>query len=181
MDRPKDEIQHEWHVAINQYHYGENFVKINKPQSWMYDAKNIADEVPRLSHLFRNERLGKLPKVHRQCSQSKPEEVIDNHLSCCLGVKCKECPYLLALEATNVSRERVDEIKAWTCVTHILTEKAKNPNSIDTSEGFILTTDDKMFWENLYSSLSFQDSDCICPADGHSELCPIHKVNSSPR
>ena len=22
---------------------------------------------------------------------------------------------------------------------------------------------------------------CICPADGHSEQCPVHKVNSSPR
>jgi hypothetical protein len=22
---------------------------------------------------------------------------------------------------------------------------------------------------------------CLCPADGHSELCPIHRVNSSPR
>lgn len=22
---------------------------------------------------------------------------------------------------------------------------------------------------------------CICPSDGHSELCPIHKRNSSPR
>lgn len=22
---------------------------------------------------------------------------------------------------------------------------------------------------------------CLCPADGHSEVCPIHRVNSSPR
>lgn len=26
-----------------------------------------------------------------------------------------------------------------------------------------------------------KDPDCCCPADGHSELCPVHKVNSSPR
>ena len=69
-------------------------------------------------------------------------------------MKCKECPFLLAIEGTNVSREMVDEIKAWTCATHILTEKAKKPMSFDDSEGFIVTVDDKMYWQNVYESLS---------------------------
>ncbi len=35
----------------------------------------------------------------------------------------------------------------------------------------------------LREQLSPQDEPlvCLCPADGHSELCPIHRVNSSPR
>ena len=34
----------------------------------------------------------------------------------------------------------------------------------------------------LSEQLSVDDEPrCICPADGHSELCLIHKVNSSPR
>lgn len=34
-----------------------------------------------------------------------------------------------------------------------------------------MTEEQKEFWL----------SKCICPADGHSELCPVHKFNSSPR
>ena len=49
MERPNRDVQHEWHVAINQYHYGENFKRINKYTPWMYDAKTIADEIPRLN------------------------------------------------------------------------------------------------------------------------------------
>ena len=155
MERPNKDVLHEWHVAINQYHYGENFKRINEYQRFLYDAKNIADEIPRMSMLFKAEREGTLTKIHQQCSHSEPEQVIDNHLSCCLGVKCKECPFLLALEGTNVSREHVDEIKAWTCAAHILSEKATK--MIDDSEGFIFTVDDKMFWQNVYRSLSQSD------------------------
>lgn len=155
MNRPDHNVINEWHVAINQYHYGEGFKRINENQSWMYDAKNIADEVPRLTMLFKSEREGTLPQIHQQCSRSEPEKIVDNHLSCCLGVKCKECPFLLALEGTNVSRENVDEIKAWTCVTHILSEKGKR--MIDDTEGYVLTEDDKMYWQNVYESLSHTD------------------------
>jgi hypothetical protein len=154
VNRPDERFVHEWHVAINQYHYGENYKKVNEYQSWLYDAKTIADEVPRLVMLFKAERLGELPQVHQQCSRSEVEQVKSNHLSCCMGVKCKECPFLLALEGSNVSLESLDEIKAWTCVTHILTEKAKNPMSFDDSEGFIVTEDDKMYWQHVYKSLS---------------------------
>ncbi len=157
MNRPNRDVLQEWHVAINQYHYGDNFKRINEYQHFLYDAKNMSDEIPRMSILFKAERLGELPKIHRQCSHSEPEQVIDNHLSCCLGVKCKECPFLLALEGANVSRENVDEIKAWTCAAHILSEKSKR--MIDDGEGYILTVDDKMYWQNVYRSLSRSDDE----------------------
>lgn len=31
------------------------------------------------------------------------------------------------------------------------------------------------------SEIDYFGEKCLCPADGHSELCPIHKINSSPR
>lgn len=157
MNRPNDKLLQEWHVAINQYHYGENFKQIHERQPWLYDAKTMADEVPRMAMLFQAEREGTLPKIHRQCSHAEPEEVVDNHLSCCLGVKCRECPFLLAMEGTNVSRENVDIIKAWTCAAHIMRETSKR--MIDTSEGYILTEDDKMYWQNVYRSLSQADEE----------------------
>lgn len=145
MERPDRNIQHEWHVMINQF---------NERKPWMYDAMTIADEIPRMTMLFKMERLGELPNVHQQCSHSDPEPIKDNHLTCCLGKKCKECPYILALESASISREVVDEMKAWTCAVHIISEKAKNPNSFDDSEGFILTVDDMMYWQRVYESLS---------------------------
>ena len=154
MRRLDHDMQYEWHVAINVFNSNKNPADW---QSWLYDAKQIADEVPRLAMLFAAERLEQLPEIHQQCSQSTPEPVNDNHLTCCMGVKCKECPFLLALEKAQVTPEQLDEIKAWTCATHIIRESAAHPNSFDTSEGYILTEDDKMFWSNVYESLSSGD------------------------
>lgn len=149
MERQNHSFIHSWHRVINEFHkdkIGKNW------QGWMYDAKDIADEVPRSSNLFGLERKGELPKIHQQCSHSLPEPVIDNHLSCCLGVECRKCEMLMALDKAAMEPEQIDEIKAWTCIAHILTEKGKR-EFIDTSEGYILTTDDKMYWETVYSHL----------------------------
>ncbi len=150
MDRPDHDRQHEWHVAINQFNTDPNNF-----QHWMYDAKRMSDEIPRLAILFRLERNAQLPDVHQQCSHASQEPVVDNHLTYCLGVKCKECPFLLALGKAKLQPEGIDEIKAWTCAAHILSEK-KN-RSFDDSEGYILTVDDRMFWDNVYESLATPD------------------------
>lgn len=149
MERPKRAFIHQWHVAINKHNHPLE-VKDWKDRKWMYDAKQIADEQPRLVILFKMERDGTLPTAHQQCSRSEPEPVVDNHLTCCLGVKCKECPVLLSLEAMAAAPEEIDVAKSWTCVAHILTQD----QMIDTSEGYIMTEDDKMYWQNVYSSLS---------------------------
>lgn len=36
-------------------------------------------------------------------------------------------------------------------------------------------------WEKVTNEGCPIHGKCLCPEDGHSELCPIHKVNSSPR
>lgn len=45
--------------------------------------------------------------------------------------------------------EDKDLAKAWTCAGHIVTEGGDTAN-----EGFVLTVDDRMYWDNVYHSLS---------------------------
>lgn len=149
MDRLKYPLDHEWHVAIN--HYSYELRKVNRPhESFMYEAKKAADEVPRLIALFKAERDGKLRKTHKQCSQQESALVEDNHLTCCLGVKCRECPFLLALDKIDRCKdEDIDTAKAWTCATHIVSKGGDFMG-----EGYILTVDDRMFWDNVHQSLA---------------------------
>lgn len=153
MALTRDEI-HNWHVAINRATDDLGLRPGADGEggwpSFMYEAKDAYQEVPRLALLFRREREGQLPVVHRQCSRS-PEETIPggNFLSCCLGVKCGECKYLLALDKAEVAPEARDEMKAWTCAAHILMQGGDQMN-----EGYILTTDDRMYWDNVYAGLA---------------------------
>lgn len=146
MERTDSRINHAWHVAINRFAEGKHGK--DRP-SWLYTAKEVADEVPRLAYLFERERTGNLPKIHKQCSCCAPVEVPENHLTCCLGKKCKECPFLLALEKAEMPPEAIDKAKAWTCATHIV----QNGGDM-AGEGFLMTVDDRMYWDNVYESLA---------------------------
>lgn len=138
---------YQWHYALNAHSVD------HAKKRFMYEAKHVAEEVNRLPLLFKAEREKTLPQKHRQCSHSAPEDVPDNHLTCCLGVKCKECGFLRALEEKEYSSPDVlDQIKAFTCVTHIVAEGGDVAR-----EGYILTTDDRMYWDNVYASLAAGD------------------------
>ena len=153
MKRLDDRVSHEWHVAINQHHDGK--MGTGEWKNWMYEAKSLADEVPRLTMLFERERLGNLPDTFKACSFSESEPVPDNHLQCCLGVVCRDCDALKALDTAKLTPEQIDAAKAWTCAAHILSTEG----FIDTSEGYILTADDRMYWDRVYQSLSAGDED----------------------
>lgn len=146
LSRLDHSFGHEWHVAINKHH--EPFGKVEH-QSWMYEAKDMADEVPRMTLLFARERKSELPALHQQCSQSEVVPIQNNHLSCCLGVECRKCEFLLSIEKAKLSPEQIDVAKAWTCATHIIRSGGDVAR-----EGFLLTTGDRMFWDNLYQSLA---------------------------
>jgi hypothetical protein len=148
MERLGHKISHEWHVAINKV------AKVGDPNwpHFMYEAKTLADEVPRLAVLFKMEREKKLPQIHKQCSMSAPEPIKENHLSCCLGKKCAECPYLLALDAAKLEPEQIDTAKAWTCASHILSKGGDTAG-----EGYLMTVDDRMYWDNVYPNLAAGD------------------------
>ncbi len=144
MERLNHKLSHRWHVAINQYHDNK---KHGDWKKFMYEAKTLADEVPRLVLLFEREREGRNPTQHQQCSRSQSVPVVDNHLSCCLGVQCRECPELLALEKIrDVTPEEIDVAKAWTCAAHIVSEGGDR-----SGEGYLMTVDDRMFWDNAIS------------------------------
>lgn len=151
MERLNEQMHYEWHVAVNG-HANKCLAAGNEWDQirFIYDAKMMADEVPRMAMLFRQERDGALPQVHQQCSMQPTVPVQDNHLTCCKGVKTRECPHLLALEAIeNCTPGDVDVAKAWTCAAHIVSTGGDTMN-----EGYLLRVDDRMFWDNVYDSLS---------------------------
>ena len=151
MERNKYPLNHEWHVAVNRH--SDEWRKEGKEWSamrFMYEAKTMADEVPRMAMLFKAERESALPQTHQQCSMQAPVPVKDNHLTCCNGMKTRECPHLLALEKIErCTPEDVDTAKAWTCAAHIVSEGGDFGG-----EGYLLRVDDRMFWDNVYDSLA---------------------------
>lgn len=163
-DTPRRDRDHAWHVAINQFHWPKDGT--NRPDwdahRFMYEAKTASQEVPRLEYLFKKARTGQLPQTHRQCSRSEPEPLpTPNELTCCLGVKCATCPMLLALERIEGDPEDIDRAKAWTCATHIISEGGDAA-----AEGYVLTTDDRMFWDRVYESMATPNPDDQEPANG---------------
>ena len=150
MERLQYPLNHEWHVAVNRH--SNEWHKADKEwgeMRFMYEAKSMADEVPRMVMLFRQERENALPQTHQQCSMQAPVPVKDNHLSCCKGVKTRECPHLLALEKIErCTPADVDTAKAWTCAAHIASTGGDIMN-----EGFLLRVDDRMFWDNVHANL----------------------------
>jgi hypothetical protein len=156
MNRLDHTVYHAWHVALNDANFTPG-AGMDTYRHWMYDAKHLADEVPRLTYLFARERKGEMANSHKQCSHSQAEPIIDNHLTCCLGVECRKCEHLSALDKAQLTPEQIDECKAWTCAAHILTECGAHPNQYDTSEGFVKTTSDTMYWERVYASLASVD------------------------
>lgn len=121
------QVEHSWHTAINDF---VQTVTDKDWRPWMYEAKTIADELPRLTYLFELERVGK-----------------GDHLTCCLGVKCKTCPELVALEKmVNVTVEQIDTVKAWTCISHVMSKGGDVMR-----EGYVLTENDRKFWDKVYS------------------------------
>lgn len=155
MNRLQYPLDQEWHVAVNRH--SDDWRKNGKEYGamrFMYDAKKMADEVPRMVMLFRQERENALPQTHQQCSMQPPVPVKDNHLTCCKGVKTRECAHLLALEKiARCTPDDVDTAKAWTCAAHIVSTGGDVMN-----EGFLLCVDDRMFWNSVYANLERDES-----------------------
>lgn len=112
----------DWHAALNRYNDARHAA--NEPYlGWMYTAKMVSDEVPRMILLFEQERAG-MPQRWKMCGhEAEFTQLHDNHLRCALGQSCRSCPHLQAIEShPGMTNEAKDEAKAWTCATHILLE-----------------------------------------------------------
>lgn len=124
-----------WHQTINAFQTEQRYDPNNR---FMYLAKDLYIEVPRMSRVFHRDQLLNG----------------DMKLKCCLGVVCVDCPQLKALEQSGLTHGEIAHIKAWTCATHIVS------NGGDLmGEGFITAADDRQFWEGVYTSLSDMDEE----------------------
>jgi hypothetical protein len=108
---------HAWHVGINAFAEDQHIhgVKFESYQ-WLYNARNAAEEVYRLMHLFESDRK------------------TDTVLICDFGTRCRECLVLKHIETKmlavganpklgrEIEHSDIDAAKAWTCITHILTQ-----------------------------------------------------------
>ena len=150
----------EWHRAIN------SFDVEHSAKRFMYTAKMISNEVPRMILLFERERKG-LPETYKMCAHDPrpPTDLPDNHLKCTLGKQTRNCPYLACIESNEaMTDEAKDEAKAWTCATHILLE-SKPDRYFD---GLLYDKSDEAFDHQLMESLSLEppEEPAACDHDG---------------
>jgi len=137
----------EWHRALN----GEGID--DQAPHWMYTAKMISDEVPRMILLFEYERTGRLGSSYKMCGHDpRPATLLpDNHLYCALGKQCRKCPFLARIEANErMTPEAKDEAKAWTCATHVLLERKPE----DYMETILRDKSDDAFESRLVASFA---------------------------
>lgn len=148
---------HNWHAAINNYSDNERIAERDYPH-WMYTAKMVSDEVPRMILLFERERQHKLGNSYKMCAHDpRPATPLpDNHLRCVLGQECRKCPHLSAIkEQKNMTPEAKDEAMAWTCATHIMLESKLNSYF----ETFLHDKSDAAFDERLADSISAEHNE----------------------
>lgn len=145
---------HNQHTRINKLSSELGYSEVR----FMYTAKDLPGEIERMKSQHRRERLGTLPNQFVKCAtfQSPAVPIENNYLQCALGVKCKECKYLKAIdEVQTADPSLIDEMKAYTCATHIVQQIATK--QYDMSEGFLQDKEDRMYWQNLYKSLAMSE------------------------
>lgn len=168
MTRDVAQVWHEWFNSEKDH------------DTTKYSFKEMLLELARLPLLFKAHREGKLPKVHQQCSVSAPVAIKNDKLTCCLGKNVDECPILKSLDGyfaqrrkfyTSITEDEMDGVRAATCCQHILRESEMGrKHTFDTSEGYVLTESDRMYWDNVYRNLAGPEPDPLtggheCPSD----------------
>jgi hypothetical protein len=104
-----------WHQGINRYADQQRKAGVDYDDyHWLYDAKHGAHEAYRLIYLWEADRK------------------TDTGLVCALGIRCRDCGILKAIETAMVTERDnprwprdledadIDAAKAWTCIAHIL-------------------------------------------------------------
>src|SRR3546814_6213184 len=110
-----------WHNGINSFSDTERKAGREWPR-WLYQIKSAAYEVFRLQYLW------------------AADSEKDTGLQCALGKRCRDCPILQHIEQAMEDRRTkpmgilppreiydtdIDAAKTWTCIGHILSEKAE--------------------------------------------------------
>lgn len=181
-------LEHIWHVWINKRQDAER--KANpehKHEHSLYEFKSMLEFLSYGKNVIRDAFENKLPTIHKQCSQSPEIPIVSNILKCARGEVVTTCPILLHLKATfdeavnrvlpfsgekaygDLTPEAVYDLMAKTCAWHIYKESVNATDEwggIDTSEGWVMDTSDRMFWDTVYSHMAGDDPDTEAIARG---------------
>jgi len=155
--RARRRANHAFHSWINSLACPLGSAGLNLDRS-IYEWKDAIQEMRYLPTLFKRERDGLLPKLHRQCSYSQPEPIAENVLTCCKGVRVAQCEILVSLRASlsvdGVGLDEQDQVAASVCCWHIY-----STGGDPAREGYVLTTDDRIFWDRTYRDMACGDYD----------------------
>lgn len=105
---------HSWHVGMNRYSETERAAGNAFPH-WLYNVKSAAHEMYRLMYLWESDKA------------------TDTNLRCMLGVKCRDCGILQAVEGAmreeqiserpfkrDITDDDIKAAKVMTCLGHML-------------------------------------------------------------
>lgn len=182
MDDKLDHIWHVWINRRNPLN-GDNprpTSVTNPPMQSMYSWKSALQTLAWAPRALKKAFTGGLATQHQQCSHCKPVPVENNELCCWLGQDVTKCPILLDLQAclkeqttkplpsgqpsfyyASVTDDDIYEVMGAVCVWHMLAadwaqdrRELPPPAYIDWNEGAFFDKSDRMFWENVYTSMA---------------------------
>jgi hypothetical protein len=172
MKDTKGQSDHIWHVWLNMW----NQRQAAKFDHSMYEFKSMLDFLSYGKEQIEKAFTGQLRSTHRQCSRCESEPIDNNKLSCAFGTDVTQCEILQSIRTTfdekrnrecgvlgkhysGVSDQDLYRVMANTCAWHMYTEPIKTGRFIDTSEGWLTDTSDRMFWQRVHESMAGSDPD----------------------
>ena len=170
-----DKLDHIWHVWINRRNRldGDNPRQpsvTDPPMGSMYSWKSALQTLTWAPGALKKAFTGALATQHQQCSHCKPVPVENNELRCYLGQDVTKRPILLDLQAcfkeqptclASVADDDIYEVMGAVCIWHMLAadwaqdrKDLPPPAFIDWNESAFQDKSDRMFWENVYTSMA---------------------------
>ena len=156
---------HLWHVFMNRLSEKDH-------DHTLYEFKNTIHWLEYGHEKIAQAFEGRLPSTHRQCSMSYVEAVPSPELRCAIGKNVLDCEILSQLRAVvdehrnkeqgfyaDFTEEALYRLMSLTCAWHILKQAAGMQQGwrLDTSEGYMQDTSDRIFWERTYRSMAGGD------------------------
>ena len=157
---------HIWHVFINK-------LCAEKHDHTIYEFKSMIEWLEYGHEKIAQAFEKRLPSSHQQCSRTEPEPIPASTLTCAVGKNVLECEILASLRAVVDEHKAMDRgyyadftdadmyrLMSFTCAWHILKKSTRMQDGwggVDTSEGYMQDTSDRMFWERVYRSMGAND------------------------
>ena len=153
--RDRSDADHLWHVWLNRW---------NKPNQFdhsMYEFKSMLQFLQYGARQLEQAFTETLPATHRQCSHSGVEPIENNTLTCAFGTDVTKCEILASIRDTfsteryryPVPDQEMYRVMANTCAWHMYTDPVRTGQLLDTSEGWLTDTSDRLYWSRVYASL----------------------------